>query len=109
MGERKAALVAILGVLLLVLILCLVFMLAGKGNNRIVEDDAPARPVIPPEEYFLPGEPDFTPPVFLERERRQSWTAEDAAPFWRNPLEKGEEPWRERIESVIDQMLEGVP
>jgi hypothetical protein len=64
---------------------------------------------IPPEELFLPGEPDFLPGVMLERERRRSWTAEDAEPHWQDPLKSGEEPWRERVEAVIDELLEHVP
>jgi hypothetical protein len=64
---------------------------------------------IPPEDLFLPEEPDFLPPVILERERREAWTAEDAAPFWYNPLEEGEEEWRELVEEAIDDLLERVP
>jgi hypothetical protein len=64
---------------------------------------------IPPEELFLPEEPDFLPGVILEREQRDAWTAEDAEPYWYNPLEQGEEEWRERVEQVIDGLLERVP
>jgi hypothetical protein len=64
---------------------------------------------IPPEDLFLPEEPDFLPPVILERERRGAWTAEDAEPFWYNPLEDGEEGWRDLVEKVIDDLLERVP
>jgi hypothetical protein len=75
---------------------------AGQG--------APARRVeIPPEELFLPDEPDFVPGVLLERERRTAWTVEDAAPFWQDPLKYGEEPWRARLEATVDELLERVP
>jgi hypothetical protein len=64
--------------------------------------------VIPPEELFLPGEPDILPGVLLEREQRKSWTAEDSAPYWQDPLKNGEEQWRERVEAVIDDLMERV-
>jgi hypothetical protein len=64
---------------------------------------------IPPEELFLPGEPDFLPELLLERPPRDSWTLEDVRPFWTDPLEGGDGPWRDRVESVIDELLESVP
>jgi hypothetical protein len=64
---------------------------------------------IPAAELFLPDEPDFLPGVILQREPREAWTAEEAEPFWYNPLEKGEEVWRNRIRSVLDEFLEYVP
>ena len=65
--------------------------------------------IIPPEDLFLPEEPDFIPGVLLERERRTSWTVEDAAPYWQDPLKDGEEPWRQQIEDEIDELMERVP
>jgi hypothetical protein len=65
--------------------------------------------VIPPEEMFLPDEPDFIPGVLLERERRAAWTAEDAAAYWQDPLKNGEEQWRNRVEAAVDELLERVP
>jgi hypothetical protein len=70
---------------------------------------SPPQAVIPPEELFLPEEPDFVPGVQLGRERRTIWTAEDAAPFWQDLLENGEEPWRKQVEAIADELLEGVP
>ena len=64
---------------------------------------------IPPQELFLPDEPDFVPGVLLDRERRSSWTEQDAEVFWQDPLRYGEEQWREKIETVIDEFLENVP
>ena len=64
---------------------------------------------IPPQEIFLPDEPDFVPGVLLERERRASWTEQDAAVFWQDPLRYGEEQWRENIEIVIDEFMEKIP
>jgi hypothetical protein len=64
---------------------------------------------IPPDEIFLPEEPDFVPGVILERERRTAWTEQDALEYWRDPLREGEEQWREKIEIEIDKYLERVP
>jgi hypothetical protein len=98
------------------LIICLVTVVLGMNRaQKALADstDTLSRafqlPVIPPEDLFLPDEPDFLPGVIPGQEQRDSWTAGDAAPFWYNPLEEGEEPWRERIESVIDELLEHVP
>ena len=63
---------------------------------------------IPPGELFLPDEPDFVPDFLLERERRTSWTENDANEHWQNPLKEGEEQWRQIIESTVDGILERV-
>jgi len=64
---------------------------------------------IPPDEVFLPEEPDFVPGVILERERRTVWTEKDAQEYWQDPLKEGEEQWRDKVESEIDKYLERVP
>jgi hypothetical protein len=75
-----------------------------------VAGNAPARQgIIPPDDLFLPDEPDFIPGVMLEREQRTAWTAADAVPLWQDPLKNGEEPWRNRIEKTIDEIMESVP
>jgi hypothetical protein len=100
---------------LCILIVCLVAAVSGMNRrpDSLVKGGGspiPAlQPAIPPEELFFPEEPDFLPGPIPERERRKAWTAENAEPFWYNPLEKGEEPWRNRIESAIDELLEHVP
>ncbi|GHU93415.1 hypothetical protein FACS189479_04750 [Spirochaetia bacterium] len=98
------------------LIICLVTAVLGINRARNVPADSTdtlrltfQSLAIPPEELFLPDEPDFLPGVIPGQERRDSWTVEDAAPFWYNPLEEGEKPWRDRIASVIDELLEHVP
>ncbi|MDR2501381.1 MAG: hypothetical protein LBD37_09955 [Treponema sp.] len=65
--------------------------------------------LIPSGELFLPAEPDFVPGVLLERERRTTWTMDDAAPWWQDPLKNGEERWRDRVEKTVDELLEKVP
>jgi hypothetical protein len=64
---------------------------------------------IPPEELFLPDEPDFLPGVIPEREQREVWSAEDAAPYWYDPLEGAGDEWRGRIKTALDELLEYVP
>lgn len=119
-GKPGFALVC-LGFVLSVLLVVLVRMIvssAGPGADR-EQGVPPWNPAeisglireapIPPEELFLPDEPDFLPGVIPERERRSLWTAEDAEPYWYNPLEGGTEEWRNRIKAVLDEFLEHVP
>ena len=77
------------------------------------KEDKPPESVIiapiPSEELFLPDEPDYIPGVLLKRDRRSNWTEENAMEFWQDPLKNGEEQWREKIESSIDDYLERVP
>jgi hypothetical protein len=99
-----------------VLALAAVLVMLTAGLSRRAPPEGPAAPAgvfrpapIPPDELFLPEEPDFLPPVILERERREAWAQEDAEPFWYRPLEDGGEFWREQAEKVIDDLLERVP
>jgi hypothetical protein len=82
---------------------------AADGQIRPPENASSVRAVIPPEELFLPDEPDFVPGVLLGREQRTSWTADDAALYWQDPLKNGGERWRERLEAAVDEVLERVP
>jgi hypothetical protein len=94
----------------LALIILLVAVLAIGKPAPEEPEAALFRPApIPPEDLFLPEEPDFLPPVILDRGRRETWTAEDAEPFWYNPLEEDEERWRELVEKAVDDLLERVP
>jgi hypothetical protein len=105
----------------LIVIICAVCAFAvavGIGAAFARKADKEERPVltegnwqftVPPEEIFLPDEPDFIPSVLLGREKRTSWTSQDAAIFWQDPLKEGEERWREKIETAIDEFLERVP
>jgi len=81
----------------------------GKKKSPAGQERAAVITPIPAEEIFMPDEPDFVPGVILQREIRQNWTEEDAAVFWQDPLRSGEEAWREKIEIVIDDLLERVP
>ncbi|MDR1596762.1 MAG: hypothetical protein LBR99_03555 [Treponema sp.] len=64
---------------------------------------------IPPEDFFLPEEPDFLPEFLPERFPRDTWTIDDARPYWTDPLEGNPRLWRDRFGSGIDDLLEVVP
>jgi hypothetical protein len=114
-GRRKWLLIGLGAVLILLLFLLATALLVVDRNSRggplpAEELSGPVQETrIPREELFFPEEPDFIPGVLLERERRDLWTAEDAASYWWDPLKSGEEPWREQAESAIDELLERVP
>jgi hypothetical protein len=104
--------------IILICAVCAFAVAVGIGAAFAGKTDKEERPVlpegsrqfaVPPEEIFLPDEPDFIPGVLLGRERRASWTDQDAAVFWQDPLKEGEERWREKIETAIDEFLERVP
>ena len=82
---------------------------AGKDTIPVEYERVPIIIAIPAEELFLPDEPDFLPGVLLERDRRLIWTEQDANEHWQDPLRFGEEQWREKIETAIDDFLERVP
>jgi hypothetical protein len=112
--RRKLILLG-LGGLLLFFLLCLIAVLvvtnrgSGGGSDNSRELNEVFRPRdIPPEDLFLPEEPDFLPGVLPERERREFWTPGDARPFWTDPAENYG-PWRDRVETMVDEYLERVP
>ena len=95
------------------LILTVSVIISISGSDRKDINTEPERLTvispIPADEIFLPEEPDFIPGVLLERERRLSWSEQDASEYWQDPLRSGEEPWRQIIESAADDILERVP
>ncbi|MCL2879662.1 MAG: hypothetical protein FWF29_05385 [Treponema sp.] len=109
-GTRERLIVLACAAALVVLLLIVVILVHVPDNkNRITPGLSDSgQSVIPPEELFLPAEPDFIPGVLLEREKRAVWTAKDAAPYWQDPLKYGEEPWRQQIEKTIDDLMEHV-
>ena len=99
------------GAAVLLLTLSVMLIVTGRSNNRQntrAEMPPVQQSLIPPQEIFLPQEPDFVPGIILDREQRETWTAEDASPFWQDPLRTGEEPWRSHIETIIDELMEHV-
>jgi hypothetical protein len=63
---------------------------------------------VPREEFFVPDEPDFLPPVLLYRAQKDRWTVEDAAPFWTDPAAI-DDNWRNKVEEYVEKLLESVP
>jgi len=108
-GKQRPVLMGCAGCLALLVIIGVLLANSGKGRQKAETAGANRRTAIPSEEIFLPDEPDFVPGVLLEREKRASWTAADGAPYWQDPLKNGEEYWRERIETVIDEFMENIP
>jgi len=97
-----------------------VILLLVIAGSSLVSKDASVKPEvpvsssaitsrIPAEDLFLPDEPDFVPGVIPYREKRKQWTAEDAMPWWQDPLKDGEQEWRDQIEKAVDEIMENVP
>ena len=99
--------------IVLLLVLAVVFIARGSSGGQPTDVSPRQRTssmaIIPHDELFLPDEPDFVHGVMMEREQRTSWTAGDARPWWHDPLESGEEPWRSQIQKTVDEILESVP
>jgi hypothetical protein len=111
-GEDKRRLVLICTAVFAVLLTFSVIISIKKPEKKdipVKTDRSRYNVAIPADELFLPEEPDFLPGVLLERERRTSWTEQDAGIYWLDPLRSGEEQWREKIETAIDEFLERVP
>jgi hypothetical protein len=112
-GKRRLVLVSIVTFSVFLLILAGSSLATRGGRESLTPPKAGAitakQGYILPEELFLPSEPDFVPGVLLEREQRSIWTTGDVAPLWQDPLKDGEEPWRNRIEKAIDEIMESVP
>jgi hypothetical protein len=112
-GKRRPVLIASIGVCAVFALIFVGTSLARGGHEGRKPPAAGTAPVrqglIPSDDLFLPEEPDFVPGVLLEREQRVKWTADDAVPLWQDPLKNGEEPWRNRIEKAIDEIMESVP
>jgi hypothetical protein len=78
-----------------------------EGEQDLGEAFSPL--AVPPVEFFLPGEPDFLPETLPERERRESWAAEDARPFWIDPLGEGASEYTDLMSAVVDDLMERIP
>jgi len=94
-----------------VFFLILIIALAATHSGGPKKNEPPmnmiAEPAIPPEELFMPGEPDFVPKFIPGREPRSSWSVEDVRPYWKIPDKS--DRWREEIKSAVDKLLEAVP
>ena len=114
--NSRVVLIVLAGILVIMALLLVLAVVSRQKTGSKQADGLSAnandpflRESLPADDFFLPYEPDFVPDVLLEREPKDTWTEEDARPFWTNPLEGNEEAWRKRIESGIDSFLENVP
>ncbi|MDR0444532.1 MAG: hypothetical protein LBH44_14130 [Treponema sp.] len=107
--KRRIILAGAGGLVLILAIIALISGISGRETRTEKPDTLNIRIAIPPQELFLPEEPDFLRGVILGREQRSSWTEEDASAYWLDPLVKGEEEWRKKIEAAIDEFLERIP
>ncbi|MDR3356434.1 MAG: hypothetical protein LBO04_04520 [Spirochaetaceae bacterium] len=83
-------------------------LLAAAGKKNAADNVFSFDPIAP-EDFFLPEEPDFLPPVMLEQEQKKAWSVEDAAEFWTAPSGFSAEFWREEVSDSIDRLLEPLP
>jgi len=110
--KRRPILFAFMGLMVIFLVLIVSVLAINSGKSkRGARPESIAGPVIPGEELFSPGEPDFLPEYILEREPRRFWTVEDIRPYWKNPLASPESSdyWQGEIKTTVDKLLEGVP
>jgi hypothetical protein len=112
-ARRKTVLIC-LAVCAVLLALGVTAILTGLRKDIAAESGQVLREAfdphpVPPEDFFLPGEPDFLPETIPERERRKSWTVEDALPFWTDPLDEGTAEYTDLMSSVIDDLMERIP
>ena len=107
-GKKKPLLTGLVGLAAVLFIFLIVALVINSGNNK----KPPVRnvaliPPIPPEELFIPSEPDFLPDYLFERERRNFWSLDDIRVYWKIP--QNPELWKKEISSAVDKLMEGVP
>ena len=108
--KQRLLLFALAGVAVLFLVLLVsALALRSRRSTESVPSDISSGPriTIPPEELFLPAQPDSLPEYLLEREPRGFWSIEDIRPYWRNPA--APDIWQDEIKSAVDKLMEAVP
>lgn len=111
---RKYRNVLILGagvVALLFMTLIAVSLINTKSTKRQrfpIQAEKITPSFIPPEDIFLPDEPDFLPDVLLEKQPKK-WDTQDVRPFWTNPLENNTSQWEDDIENTVNEIMEKMP
>jgi hypothetical protein len=114
--RRKPVFLGLGGAALIVL-LGFVGVALAQGHARGVRTRARAgeltesfKPLpIAPEDLFFPDEPDALPEFIPARPQRETWTAEDTAEYWTDPLAGKEALWRDRLGEAAEELLEAVP
>ena len=113
-ANRKFLFIGI-GAMGILLTLCIVIIARGfisgpaAGTGFRSSGDAAETRLIPPEDLFLPDEPEFTPEFIPEREQRTVWTTADAEPYWIDPLSEGSEKYINTVDTTINNLMERVP
>ena len=106
--EKRRPILFGLGIAIVFIVLAVSFLaLNSGGRNREASPEVVSGPLIPPEDLFLPGEPDFVPKFLIERPPRSFWTLDDIGPYWKDPERTGR--WQDEISSTVDKLMEGVP
>jgi hypothetical protein len=106
--KRRPVLFCLGGMVFLLICLILIMLVRSPGGDAKDAGEL-VEAAFSPEELFFPSEPDFVPPMLLEREPRQFWTVDDVRLFWKDPGSLGRERWRKEMEAVIDKLLEDIP
>ena len=124
--KHTAPLIGALAALIIICLAALAFVLlrgrSGEADGAVGFGAGTARALsardlsaefaslpVPDDEFFLPPEPDFLPPVVLSRERRSVWTAEDAAPFWTDPATLDLTRLAADASALVDAIMERTP
>ena len=112
-SKRKVAVIGI-SVMGTLLILC-IFIIARGFISRSVQGtgfqtfgNMSRTRIIPPEELFLPEEPDFIPDFIPDRPKKNVWTSADAEPYWVDPLLEGSEKYINMIDTTLNNKMEQV-
>jgi len=107
--EKKIPVLICLGGLAAILVILIITSIAAGigGTKRSAASNTAISLHIPPDEFFIPSEPDFVPDFLLGREPRQSWSVETIRPFWRSP--GNHDLWRGEIKTAVELLLEAVP
>ncbi|MDR1506673.1 MAG: hypothetical protein LBI67_06180 [Treponema sp.] len=96
------------GAVFIILILLVILAVVRRvPEKQAVPDSLPLSRS--PGDFFMPPEPDYVPPILLEREPKDGWAEEDARPFWTDPMEGNARVWEDRMKKSIDELLENVP
>ncbi|MDR2445462.1 MAG: hypothetical protein LBD44_05960 [Spirochaetaceae bacterium] len=112
-AQKKVRMIVVCSVVLIIAVpLAIVvsarIILSADGKKNMM-GDVFSFDQIAPEDFFIPEEPDFLPPVMLEQEQKKTWSVEDAAEFWTPPSQFPREFWLEEVSNSIDRLLEPLP
>jgi len=105
--EKRSPMFFAIGGLAVLFLILLISALAINFRGPRANVDVSAGSGIPPEELFIPDEPDFLPDFLFEREPRRSWFIEDIRPYWIPPADHGF--WQGIVRSTVDELMEAVP